>query len=186
MSVDLPRPRRINAAIPPDLETIVLKAIAREPQSRYATAGGLAEDLRRFLADRPIRARRVSTVEYSALVPTESSLGRFDGIHCRLWDGDRRHFLHIGALAWPAGDAGRNGGPQDTGATVGLETRRGEWPSADVPAAGPADRELARACRCYAVRRFHPAIRSPELAPRPSLHWLCRTSKASGERGRED
>jgi eukaryotic-like serine/threonine-protein kinase len=65
LSVDPPRPRRINAAIPPDLETIVLKAIAREPQSRYATAGELAEDLRRFLADRPIHARRVSTAEYS-------------------------------------------------------------------------------------------------------------------------
>ena len=65
LSVDPPRPRRINGAIPADLETIVLKAIAREPQRRYATAGELAEDLRRFLADRPIRARRVSTAEYS-------------------------------------------------------------------------------------------------------------------------
>ena len=56
LSDDPPRPRRINALIPPDLETIVLKAIAREPQRRYATAGELAEDLPRFLADRPIRA----------------------------------------------------------------------------------------------------------------------------------
>jgi eukaryotic-like serine/threonine-protein kinase len=65
LSVDPLRPRRINGAIPPDLETIVLKTIAREPGSRYATAGELAEDLGRFLADRPIRARRVSTAEYS-------------------------------------------------------------------------------------------------------------------------
>src|SRR5437763_997035 len=58
-----PRPRKIDARIPRDLETIVLKAIAKEPTRRYATAGAMAEDLRRFLADRPIRARRVSSLE---------------------------------------------------------------------------------------------------------------------------
>ncbi|MCH8047715.1 MAG: tetratricopeptide repeat protein [Planctomycetes bacterium] len=51
-------PRQLNNAIPKDLETIVLKAIAKEPQSRYATAQALADDLRRFLEDKPIRARR--------------------------------------------------------------------------------------------------------------------------------
>ena len=49
--------------IPRDLETIVMKAIAREPAHRYANAGEMAEDLRRFLEDRPIHARRVSGVE---------------------------------------------------------------------------------------------------------------------------
>jgi serine/threonine protein kinase/tetratricopeptide (TPR) repeat protein len=53
-----PRPRRLNPAVPVDLETILLKAMAREPESRYATAQGLADDLRRFLDDRPIAARR--------------------------------------------------------------------------------------------------------------------------------
>ncbi len=56
-------PRKINPAIPRDLETIILKAIAREPARRYQTAGELAEDLRSFLADRPIRARRISAPE---------------------------------------------------------------------------------------------------------------------------
>jgi WD40 repeat protein len=55
---DPPRPRQRDAHIPRDLETIVLKAIAKEPAERYPSAGALAEDLRRFLADRPIRARR--------------------------------------------------------------------------------------------------------------------------------
>jgi serine/threonine protein kinase len=50
-------PRRLNRAIPAELETIVLKALAREPAERYATAQELADDLRRFLEDRPIRAR---------------------------------------------------------------------------------------------------------------------------------
>ena len=47
-------------AVPVDLETIVLKAMAHEAADRYATAEALAEDLRRFLADRPILARRSS------------------------------------------------------------------------------------------------------------------------------
>jgi serine/threonine protein kinase/tetratricopeptide (TPR) repeat protein len=51
-------PRRLNPAIPADLETVVLKALEKAPGDRYATAGELAEDLRRFLADEPVRACR--------------------------------------------------------------------------------------------------------------------------------
>lgn len=58
-----PSPRRVDRNIPRDLETIVLKAIAREPQERYSSAEELAEDLRRFLEDRPIQARRASVPE---------------------------------------------------------------------------------------------------------------------------
>ena len=49
--------RKLDAAIPLDLKTIVLKALAKDPAERYATAGELAGDLARFLADQPIRAR---------------------------------------------------------------------------------------------------------------------------------
>jgi serine/threonine protein kinase/Tfp pilus assembly protein PilF len=60
-SHDEPVPlRQWDRKVPRDLETIVLKAIAQEPARRYQTAGELAEDLHRFLADRPIRARRTS------------------------------------------------------------------------------------------------------------------------------
>ncbi len=52
--------RRIDPAIPRDVETIVLKAIATDPDERYATAGELAEDLRRFLEFRSVQARRPS------------------------------------------------------------------------------------------------------------------------------
>ncbi len=57
------RPRAIDPTIPRDLETIVLKAIAREPEARYPSAGELAEDLRRYLTDRPIRARRIGAAK---------------------------------------------------------------------------------------------------------------------------
>ncbi|MBI3467783.1 MAG: protein kinase [Planctomycetes bacterium] len=61
---DEPRPpRRLNDRIPLDLETICLKAIAKSPARRYATARELAEDLRRFLNGEPIHARPVSTWE---------------------------------------------------------------------------------------------------------------------------
>ncbi len=64
---DPPLPRAIDSRIPRDLETIILKAIAAEPAQRYRTAGQLGEDLERFLAGQPIRARRTSTWEKARL-----------------------------------------------------------------------------------------------------------------------
>jgi WD40 repeat protein/serine/threonine protein kinase len=56
-------PRNLDPRIPRDLETIILKAIAKAPGDRYPTAAALAADLHQFLADRPIRARRASFLE---------------------------------------------------------------------------------------------------------------------------
>jgi serine/threonine protein kinase len=56
-------PRRLNKGIPAELETIVLKAMEKNPADRYATALELAEDLRRFLGDQPIRAKRPSWLQ---------------------------------------------------------------------------------------------------------------------------
>ncbi len=50
-------PRQQRPGIPADVETICLKALAKEPGRRYATAGALAADLRRFRAGEPIEAR---------------------------------------------------------------------------------------------------------------------------------
>jgi tetratricopeptide (TPR) repeat protein len=60
---ELPAPRTLDRRVPHDLETIVVKAIEKEPGRRYQSAGALAEDLRRFLADEPIQARRVLATE---------------------------------------------------------------------------------------------------------------------------
>src|SRR5262249_21646158 len=56
------RPRKLDPAVPRDLETIVLKATAREPAHRYQTPAELAEGRQRFLDARPIRARRLSAL----------------------------------------------------------------------------------------------------------------------------
>src|SRR5262249_12578846 len=54
------RLRQINPALPQELETIVLKALEKNPADRYATAQELADDLERYLKDEPIRAKRPS------------------------------------------------------------------------------------------------------------------------------
>src|SRR5262249_30866059 len=61
IAFDEPRlPRQVNSAIPVDIETIVLKAMEKNPVERYATAQEFADDLRRFLEDKPILARRAT------------------------------------------------------------------------------------------------------------------------------
>lgn len=56
------RPRQIDRRIPRDLETIIQKATAKEPEARYASAAALAEDLRRFLGDEPVLARPIGLI----------------------------------------------------------------------------------------------------------------------------
>jgi WD40 repeat protein/serine/threonine protein kinase len=63
LQAEPPRPRQLNPEVPRDLETVVLKALERDPERRYATAQALADDLQRVVEDRPIRARRVSGAE---------------------------------------------------------------------------------------------------------------------------
>ncbi len=56
-SADASTPRSIDRTIPLDLDVIVRKAIEADPQARYGSARGLADDLTRFLGHRPIAAR---------------------------------------------------------------------------------------------------------------------------------
>jgi serine/threonine protein kinase len=53
-----PAPRRLDRTLPAELETIILKAMAKNPDERFATAQELADDLQRYLDDKPIWARR--------------------------------------------------------------------------------------------------------------------------------
>jgi serine/threonine protein kinase len=59
-------PRRVNRKVPAELETIVLKAMEKNPADRYATAQELANDLRRYLEDKPIQAKRPTLAQRAA------------------------------------------------------------------------------------------------------------------------
>jgi tetratricopeptide (TPR) repeat protein/tRNA A-37 threonylcarbamoyl transferase component Bud32 len=61
-----PAPRRVDPAVPRELETVVLKAMEKEPEGRYGSAQELADDLRRYLEHRPIKAKRPTLVERAA------------------------------------------------------------------------------------------------------------------------
>ena len=58
-------PRRLNDKVPGDLETICMKAMAKEPARRYATAADFADDLGCWLAGEPIRARPIGLAEWA-------------------------------------------------------------------------------------------------------------------------
>ena len=58
-------PKKFNASVPADLETVVLKSLSQEAAARYQTAGEMRDDLQRYLSHRPILARRVGIVERS-------------------------------------------------------------------------------------------------------------------------
>ena len=55
--------RTVEPQVPRDLDTIVSKATAHDPKHRYASAAELADDLRCFLEDRPVQARRIGLAE---------------------------------------------------------------------------------------------------------------------------
>jgi eukaryotic-like serine/threonine-protein kinase len=56
-------PGRLRPRVPHDLEVICMKCLQKEPRKRYASAQDLADDLARFLHNRPIRARSINDIE---------------------------------------------------------------------------------------------------------------------------
>jgi len=148
-----PRPlRRLNRAVPVELETIVHKAMDKDPAERYATAQELADDLRRFLEDRPIRAKRPTLAQ-----------------RARKWS--RRHKAFVVAAAVTVGALLAAGG----GALVfRAEQVRAEHAAAQAKqekelaqrekAVADEERELAR-------RENRLAEKAKELAQKEAYSW---------------
>jgi eukaryotic-like serine/threonine-protein kinase len=82
--------RRLQPSVPRDLETVCPKCLEKEPGRRYPSALELAEDLRRFLDQKPVKARGVSAA---------GRLGRWARRN-RGVAGARGHYARVDGAAW--------------------------------------------------------------------------------------
>ena len=109
-------PRRIAKGVPAELEIIVLKAMSKNPADRYGTAQELADDLRRFLDDKPIRRAAVVAEDGGPVGATTPDGGDGGGVvpagdvHCR----GRQRGLADGRPSSPPA-RGRGQGPAGAG-----------------------------------------------------------------------
>ncbi|MGE3172088.1 MAG: protein kinase [Planctomycetota bacterium] len=63
------RPRRLQPTVPPELEKVILVAMAWQPARRFATAAAMADDLERYLQGEPVRARPPGPLQRALLLP---------------------------------------------------------------------------------------------------------------------
>ena len=155
--------RQLDRRVPCDLETIVLKAMAREPGERYPTAGQLAEDLRRFTAGRPILARRSSTVE-------------------RLWRWSRRNPLLAGATV-----AAATALLAVVVISLSYAREQSRANQDNRTLAGKLTKSLAESNRLLAIRNFdrgQSAFEKDQIGP--GLLWMIESWRSAVEAGDPD
>jgi WD40 repeat protein/serine/threonine protein kinase len=150
-----PWPRKLDPHIPVDLETIVLKAIAKQSADRYPTADALAEELRRFLKGEPIRARPVSDLE-------------------RLWRWSKRNpvvasltaavFVLLAAVAAVASVGYVREAEQRATAQAAEQEVRGQWYAASINA-------MQRAWDTGQVDRLRELLAETETYPDRGFEW---------------
>jgi tetratricopeptide (TPR) repeat protein len=128
-------PRRLSPAVPAELEIIIRKALEKEAGARYATAQELADDLRRFLEDKPIRARRPSWLEQARKWARRHRPA--------VWSAAAASLVALAVLAgsvgWVARDRATRQGRVAADLRAALEEaersrREGQWPRAQAAA----------------------------------------------------
>jgi serine/threonine-protein kinase len=135
---DIPRPRAVNPAVPPALEAVCRKALAREPQDRYATAAALAAEVEQWLADEPVAAYRE---------PLGARLGRWARRHKPLLAGAAALLtaavVALGGLAWQSERARQRlvAEQQQTEAARLLAVQREEEAKRNAEEAGKNERQ---------------------------------------------
>jgi hypothetical protein len=147
-------PRVHDKHIPPELETIVLKSMAKSPAERYATAGALADDLERWLEDKPIKARRPTLVELAA---------RWGRRHWALATA-AAGVLAVATLGLLLSTILISMAHSDTAAALGREKTISEMVERQRKAADESFRQARQAVDSFLQ------ISEEELAGKPSLH----------------
>jgi tetratricopeptide (TPR) repeat protein len=150
------KPRRLNRSIPAELETIVLKAMEKNPAERYATAKELAEDLRRYVMDRPIRARRPTPIQRVRKWARRHRSAATAAVVCLLVTAA----VTLGSIGWVLGD--RNSRKRQAESIV-LEALDAAKPGLDQ--GNPWDHALVSALR-QAEAQSQSGLLSPELQQR--------------------
>jgi serine/threonine protein kinase len=172
-TVEPTRLDQLNPHLPQDLVTVVHKAIAKDPSDRYQTAGALAEDLTRFLEDRPIAARRLSVLEHGYRWPGDD--GTASGPAGPGLASDWRRCMARAATGAERGGAaeGRRDGPDSGGRfPQGVPFPPGAW----AAGTGATAFGFSRAGRPAPVGGPGPGRPGPGGAPgrRPASEDNCR------------
>jgi WD40 repeat protein len=185
-------PRLLVPKVPRDLETVCLKCLHKEATKRYASAADLAEDLRRFQAGEPIRARPVGPVgrltRWARRRPALTALVGVSGLALLALVGGGGGWYHSTRLQTALGEASRQRDLASLAQEAAEEARQGEEEQrkrAEAARAGEA-RERARAeglLYFMSIERAHSAWRENESTRALEILAGCKPALRNWEWG---
>jgi serine/threonine-protein kinase len=173
-------PRRLNAGIPRDLDTICLKCLAKEPRRRYASAAALAEDLGRFGRGEPVAARPVGPVGRAA------KWARRRPAVAALWLGGGLVAVGVvaAALSWAGDRAATARAVEEHLRAAGQLRRESRWTEADAAVERAASRLGSGGGTRDLRARLARARADGELVPRLDAIRTLRVTRPGGREAR--